>query len=57
MGGEDWAMWMDALKGAGVLAEGATTIAYSYMGPEVTEAVYRKGTIGRAKDHLEATAF
>lgn len=57
MGGEDWAMWIDALKGAGVLAEGATTIAYSYIGPEVTEAVYRKGTIGRAKDHLEATAF
>ena len=57
MGGEDWSMWMDALKVAGVLAEGATTIAYSYIGPEVTEAVYRKGTIGRAKDHLEATAF
>jgi enoyl-[acyl-carrier protein] reductase/trans-2-enoyl-CoA reductase (NAD+) len=57
MGGEDWAMWMNALKGAGVLAPGATTIAYSYIGPEVTEAVYRKGTIGRAKDHLEATAF
>jgi enoyl-[acyl-carrier protein] reductase/trans-2-enoyl-CoA reductase (NAD+) len=57
MGGEDWAMWVDAMKNAGVLAEGATTIAYSYIGPEVTEAVYRKGTIGRAKDHLEATAF
>ncbi len=57
MGGEDWAMWMNALKSAGVLAKGATTIAYSYIGPEVTEAVYRKGTIGRAKDHLEATAF
>jgi enoyl-[acyl-carrier protein] reductase/trans-2-enoyl-CoA reductase (NAD+) len=57
MGGEDWSMWMDALKSAGVLAKGATTIAYSYIGPEVTEAVYRKGTIGRAKDHLEATAF
>jgi enoyl-[acyl-carrier protein] reductase/trans-2-enoyl-CoA reductase (NAD+) len=57
MGGEDWSMWMDALKGANVLAEGATTVAYSYIGPEVTEAVYRKGTIGRAKDHLEATAF
>jgi enoyl-[acyl-carrier protein] reductase/trans-2-enoyl-CoA reductase (NAD+) len=57
MGGEDWAMWMEALKGANVLAEGATTVAYSYIGPEVTEAVYRKGTIGRAKDHLEATAF
>jgi enoyl-[acyl-carrier protein] reductase/trans-2-enoyl-CoA reductase (NAD+) len=57
MGGEDWSMWMEALKGANVLAEGATTVAYSYIGPEVTEAVYRKGTIGRAKDHLEATAF
>ncbi|KOS08048.1 trans-2-enoyl-CoA reductase [Flavobacterium akiainvivens] len=57
MGGEDWAMWIDALKDAGVLAEGATTVAYSYIGPAVTEAVYRKGTIGRAKDHLEATAF
>ena len=57
MGGEDWEMWMDALKNADVLASGATTIAYSYIGPEVTEAVYRKGTIGRAKDDLEATAF
>ena len=57
MGGEDWAMWIDALKEANVLADGLTTIAYSYIGPEVTEAVYRKGTIGRAKDHLEATAF
>ena len=57
MGGEDWKMWMNALKDANVLAEGATTVAYSYIGPEVTEAVYRKGTIGRAKDHLEATAF
>ena len=57
MGGEDWAMWIDALKSAGVLANGATTIAYSYIGPEVTEAVYRKGTIGRAKNDLEATAF
>ncbi|PZR27035.1 MAG: bifunctional NADH-specific enoyl-ACP reductase/trans-2-enoyl-CoA reductase, partial [Azospira oryzae] len=57
MGGEDWAMWMDALKNAGVLADGALTVAYSYIGPGLTEAVYRKGTIGRAKDHLEATAF
>jgi len=57
MGGEDWKMWIDVLKNAGVLANGATTIAYSYIGPEVTEAVYRKGTIGRAKDDLEATAF
>ena len=57
MGGEDWSMWMNAMKEAGVLADDAMTVAYSYIGPEVTEAVYRKGTIGRAKDHLEATAF
>jgi enoyl-[acyl-carrier protein] reductase/trans-2-enoyl-CoA reductase (NAD+) len=57
MGGEDWSMWMDEMNKAGVLADGAMTVAYSYIGPEVTEAVYRKGTIGRAKDHLEATAF
>ncbi|MBS7786731.1 trans-2-enoyl-CoA reductase family protein [Flavobacterium sp. CYK-55] len=56
MGGEDWSMWMDTMKEAGVLAPNAMTIAYSYIGPAVTEAVYRKGTIGRAKDHLEATA-
>ena len=57
MGGEDWTMWIDQMKKAGVLAPGAITVAYSYIGPAVTEAVYRKGTIGRAKDHLEATAF
>ncbi|MCR4030026.1 MULTISPECIES: enoyl-ACP reductase FabV [Flavobacterium] len=57
MGGDDWAMWIEALKSENLLAEGATTVAYSYIGPSLTEAVYRKGTIGRAKDHLEATAF
>ncbi len=57
MGGEDWAMWIDALKAENLLAPEATTVAYSYIGPSLTEAVYRKGTIGRAKDHLEATAF
>ncbi|TDG37966.1 trans-2-enoyl-CoA reductase family protein [Pedobacter changchengzhani] len=57
MGGEDWEMWIDALKAENLLAEGALTVAYSYIGPSLTEAVYRKGTIGRAKDHLEATAF
>lgn len=56
MGGEDWQLWVDALKNAGVLAEGAMTVAYSYIGPELTQPLYRKGTIGRAKDHLEATA-
>jgi enoyl-[acyl-carrier protein] reductase/trans-2-enoyl-CoA reductase (NAD+) len=57
MGGEDWQMWMDALNEAGLLSKNAMTIAYSYIGPSLTEAVYRKGTIGKAKDHLEATAF
>jgi enoyl-[acyl-carrier protein] reductase/trans-2-enoyl-CoA reductase (NAD+) len=57
MGGEDWKMWMDALQDAQVLAEGIKTVAYSYIGPEVTKPVYRNGTIGAAKDHLEATAF
>jgi enoyl-[acyl-carrier protein] reductase/trans-2-enoyl-CoA reductase (NAD+) len=57
MGGEDWKMWIDDLKNEGLLSEGFTTIAYSYIGPSLTEAVYRKGTIGRAKDDLEATAF
>jgi enoyl-[acyl-carrier protein] reductase/trans-2-enoyl-CoA reductase (NAD+) len=57
MGGEDWSMWIEALKSENLLAAGATTVAYSYIGPSLTEAVYRKGTIGRAKDHLEATAF
>jgi enoyl-[acyl-carrier protein] reductase/trans-2-enoyl-CoA reductase (NAD+) len=56
MGGEDWEMWIDALQAAGVLADQALTLAYSYIGPSVTEPIYRKGTIGRAKDHLEATA-
>lgn len=56
MGGEDWEMWMDALMAAGALAEGAITMAYSYIGPTVTEPIYRRGTIGQAKDHLEATA-
>lgn len=57
MGGEDWEMWTDAMLEAGVLAPGAQTVAFSYIGPAVTEPVYRKGTIGRAKDHLEKTAF
>lgn len=56
MGGEDWEMWMSALKEADVLENGAVTIAYTYVGPDMTHAIYRKGTIGRAKDDLEATA-
>lgn len=56
MGGEDWEMWIDALQKAGVLAPGATTVAYDYIGPEVTWDVYHHGTIGRAKVHLRETA-
>ena len=53
MGGEDWEMWIDALQSAGVLAEGVQTVAYSYIGPEVTWPIYKNGTIGRAKEDLE----
>ncbi|MCL6444102.1 MAG: trans-2-enoyl-CoA reductase family protein [Alicyclobacillus sp.] len=56
MGGEDWKLWIDALEAAGVLADGAITVAYSYVGPDLTKAIYRDGTIGRAKDDLEDTA-
>ncbi|MES2981666.1 MAG: enoyl-ACP reductase FabV [Verrucomicrobiota bacterium] len=54
MGGEDWEMWMDALKAAGVLSEGVQTVSYSYIGPEVTWPIYKNGTIGKAKEDLEA---
>ena len=56
MGGEDWRFWIEALKQAGALAEGFKTVAYSYIGPEITWAIYRNGTIGRAKEDLENTA-
>jgi len=53
MGGEDWEMWIDALLEAGVIANGTQTVAYSYIGPEVTWPIYKNGTIGRAKEDLE----
>ncbi|HET6146269.1 MAG TPA: enoyl-ACP reductase FabV [Polyangia bacterium] len=56
MGGEDWELWLSALLEAGVLAPGCRTVAYSYIGPELTYPIYRSGTIGKAKEHLEATA-
>lgn len=56
MGGEDWELWMEALSAAGVLAPGAQSVAYSYIGPEVTWAVYKNGTIGMAKNDLERAA-
>ncbi|MGF1724286.1 enoyl-ACP reductase FabV [Photobacterium nomapromontoriensis] len=56
MGGEDWASWISMLSDAGVLASGCKTVAYSYIGPEVTYPIYHHGTLGRAKAHLHATA-
>lgn len=56
MGGEDWELWMNALDEAKLLAPGATSVAYSYIGPEVTWAVYKNGTIGLAKNDLERAA-
>jgi enoyl-[acyl-carrier protein] reductase/trans-2-enoyl-CoA reductase (NAD+) len=56
MGGEDWELWIDALGEAGVLADGFTTVAYSYIGPDLTYPIYTNGTIGRAKEHLETSA-
>lgn len=55
MGGEDWKLWIDALQKAGVLADNSVTLAYSYIGPEVTHAIYTDGTIGMAKKDLEKT--
>jgi enoyl-[acyl-carrier protein] reductase/trans-2-enoyl-CoA reductase (NAD+) len=56
MGGEDWELWMDALAEAGVLAPGAKSVAYSYIGPEITWPVYTNGTIGQAKKDVERAA-
>jgi enoyl-[acyl-carrier protein] reductase/trans-2-enoyl-CoA reductase (NAD+) len=56
MGGEDWEMWMGALADAKLLAPGAQSVAYSYIGPEVTWAIYKNGTIGLAKNDLERAA-
>ena len=53
MGGADWELWMNALADADVLAEGVKTVAYSYIGPELTWPIYTDGTIGQAKKDLE----
>jgi enoyl-[acyl-carrier protein] reductase/trans-2-enoyl-CoA reductase (NAD+) len=53
MGGEDWEMWINALADANLLAPGATSVAYSYIGPELTWPIYKNGTIGLAKNDLE----
>lgn len=56
MGGEDWLLWLEALKAADAIAENAVTIAFSYIGPELTHPIYKDGTIGQAKEDLEQKA-
>lgn len=56
MGGADWLRWIAALKKADALEDAYLTIAYSYIGPELTHAIYKDGTIGRAKDDLQKAA-
>ncbi len=56
MGGEDWKDWISCLKNEKVLADQAVTVAYSYIGPELTYPIYADGTIGQAKKHLHKTA-
>lgn len=56
MGGEDWKDWVKALKEADALEDGAKTVAYSYIGPELTHPIYKEGSIGQAKAHLYQTA-
>ena len=56
MGGEDWELWLNRLRDAGLLEKGARTVAFSYIGPDITYPFYRDGTLGEAKRHLEATA-
>ncbi len=53
MGGEDWQMWIDALQEAGVLADGAKTTAFTYLGEEITHDLYWNGSIGAAKKDLD----
>lgn len=56
MGGEDWFDWIQQMERENVLAENAVTVAYSYIGPELTHPIYYDGSIGRAKAHVAATA-
>ncbi|MDB6137261.1 MAG: Trans-2-enoyl-CoA reductase [Verrucomicrobiaceae bacterium] len=56
MGGEDWEMWIDLLLAEGLLAEGTQTVAYSYIGPDLTWDIYKQGTIGKAKEDVERAA-
>jgi len=53
MGGEDWELWMDALDKEGLFASNTRAVAYTYIGPELSWAIYKNGTIGKAKEDLE----
>ena len=56
MGGEDWEFWIDALRAADVLADGFQTVAFSYLGSDLTARIYRQGTLGRAKADVDRAA-
>ena len=56
MGGEDWQFWIDALAQAGLLAPGFRTLAFTYLGSELTRPIYRGGTLGKAKEDLDRAA-
>ncbi|MCE2459528.1 MAG: trans-2-enoyl-CoA reductase family protein [Pseudomonadales bacterium] len=56
MGGEDWEFWIDALSESGVLASGFQTVAFSYLGSDLTARIYREGTLGRAKADVDRAA-
>lgn len=56
MGGEDWTRWIDHLRNSELIDDGFLTVAYSYIGAPATSPMYREGTIGKAKEHLEQTA-
>ncbi|WP_419241662.1 enoyl-ACP reductase FabV [Cardinium endosymbiont of Nabis limbatus] len=56
MGGEDWMMWIEALLKEKLLAQAAQTVAYSYIGPTLTDPIYSQGTIGAAKKDLVAAS-
>ena len=56
MGGQDWELWMSALKDAGVLADGVKTISYGYIGTDITWPIYWHGALGKAKEDMDRAA-
>ncbi len=56
MGGADWELWINALNDAGVLSKGFKSVAYTYIGKELTWPIYGKATIGKAKEDLDRAA-